>query len=1091
MNGKPQKTLIAKVSRPRISYALTRERLYTLLDAGRSNPLIWIAGPGGSGKSTLVSGWLEERGLPCLWYQADEADADPATFIYYLGLAAQRANPRKKRRLPLLTPEYSAGMPAFARRFYDELFNRLPPPYVLVFDNFQDIPSTSPVHDLLLKGVEVMPAGIAMIMISRSEPPAPYARLRAAKQVAFIGWNELRFVPEEIAALSRTIPWKFCGEESCPAAGALYERTDGWAAGLVLLLESLRRVSSRKDATRMADSSHCTEHLPDLNCQGVFDYFASELFCKTEESDCDFLLKSAFLPFMTAKMARRLTASDNAGRILLRLSQNHCFTDWRSGPEPVYQYHPLFREFLLKTAAERLDVAEIAEVRRRAAALLDEAGMTGEAVELYLDTGAWDEAAELVTGEAEKLIMQGRSAVLESWLLRFPESMFDERPWTLYWLGVAKLGRCPAEGRGLLERALRLFASKDDETGMLLAWAAATESIYYGFDDYREFDAWIAWLDARKPLELSYPSPRVELSVCISMVMALTARQPYHPDLDAWLKRLLALFQQHREEFACFRAATIFAFYLYYWRGDFFMMGVQAAEIQNMAKSGAVPPLFQVVCEYLSAEMELDCKGDPAACLLHVRSALRIAEETGAMVMNGMLLGLGAYSAILTGDLVLGEEFLARLQSMLTPERKHNYCHYYYLAAFVAAMRAEHDRARDFMRLALQFAEETGFFYPLIMCLTRMAVLLHRDGEAVEADRLLERALELSTNANSAIFRYACLLEKSRIAFDRGRESDGATLLAEALHIGAQGNYFGPLWWREQAAMARLCAKALAYGIEPEYARILIRVNRLEPGEDSPDNWPYPLRIRTFGGFEIVKDGKPLLFSGKMPKKPLELLKALIAFGGAGVSQEEICDALWPDADGDTAGSSLKFTLHQLRKLLGSDACILVKGGSLSLSSRCCYTDASALQNILRRIRRMTEHPDAASGEEIALLAEKAVRTYQGDFLRYDQNYSWVSVARERYKWGILRLLNLACDYYEETGQWKKAVRLCERSLDADDLNEDTYRRLMFCLCKLGRHSAALAAYSRCRSMLAARLGVLPTPETESLYRSMLVHSGT
>lgn len=60
------------------------------------------------------------------------------------------------------------------------------------------------------------------------------------------------------------------------------------------------------------------------------------------------------------------------------------------------------------------------------------------------------------------------------------------------------------------------------KNGMLLAWAAATESIYFGFDDYREFNDWIAWLDARKPLELAYPSPRVELSICISMVTALT-----------------------------------------------------------------------------------------------------------------------------------------------------------------------------------------------------------------------------------------------------------------------------------------------------------------------------------------------------------------------------------------------------------------------------------------------------------------------------------------------------------------------------------------------------------------------------------------
>lgn len=1080
MGKTDRKHSIAKVTRPHTSDTLDRDRLYALLDAGRSRPLLWIAGPGGSGKSTLVSGWLEERNLPCLWYQADEADADPSTFIYYLGLAAQQATPRKKRRLPLLTHEYAAGMSAFARRFFEELFSRLPPPYILVFDNYQEIPSTSPVHDLLLKGMEVIPAGITMIMISRSEPPAQYARLRAAQQVAFVGWHELRFRQEEIEALADSMQLVTRSQQPWVTASLLYERTDGWAAGVVLLLEALRRLPADTDVPALLyrSSADSEQHF-----QAIFDYFASELFCKTDTSTCDFLLKSVFLPFMTVKMTRRLTATDDAGRILQRLSQTHTFTDWRSAPEPVYQYHPLFREFLLKTAAERFDVAEIAEIRRRAAALLDEAGMTGEAVELYLDAGAWDEAADLVTGEAEKLIMQGRSAVLESWLLRFPESMLDERPWTLYWLGVAKLGRCPAEGRGLLQHALRLFSSRRDETGMLLAWAAATESIYYGFDDYRQFDSWIAWLDAQKPLEMVYPSPRVALSVCISMVTALTARQPYHPDLDAWIGRLLTLFQQHRGEFASFQAVTIFAFYHYYWRGDFFMMGVQAAEIQNMAKSGAVPPLFKVVCEYLSAEVELDCKGDPGACLLHVRSALHIAGETGVMVLNEMLLGLGAYSAILTGDLVLGEEFLARLQSMLTPERKHTYCHYYYLAAFVAVMRAEYDRARDFMRLALQSAEETGFFYPLIMCLTRMAVLLHQDGEAGEADRLLERALALSTSANSAIFRYACLLEKSRIAFDRGRESDGVTLLAEALHIGAQGNYFGPLWWREHSAMARLCAKALMYGIEPEYARMLIRVNRLEPGEDAPGDWPYPVKITTLGRFELQIDGLPFRFSGKVQKKPLEMLKALAAFGGSDVPLERIIDALWPEVEGDTGHSSFKFTLHQLRKLLGDDTCIQVREGRVSANHRVCYADVWAFQCLVNRVKMAQTRQENVRDDELERLITRAMELYRGDFLSDDRSRPWIVVARERLKGQFLRLMETLYIGYERAGEWEKAARLCERGLETYEYDEDLYRRLMLCLLKLDRPSEALAVYNRCRRMLAHHLLAAPSRETVELSR--------
>ena len=1066
---------IAKITPPRVSGTLPRERLFRLLDAGSKNPVIWVTAPAGSGKTTLVAQWLAARGVPHLWYLLDAGDSDQATFFHYLGQAEAKAHPRRKKPLPPLSADYLLDVPTFTRRYFEELCGRYlsgsSSSLALVFDNFHALGDGSCIPGLLLQAAASLPDGVAMIVISRNELPPEFMRLKANNRLAILGWNELRFTLAEIRETVDAARRGRCMEVACPGPENLYEKTDGWAAGLRLMLaasEPGRQTFC--NSTPSAPVPHCIESLTWQ--EDVFSYFACEVMASAEPAIRDFLQITAQPPLLTAAVAVRLTGRKDAARILSDLSRRHLFLDWFPGPKPVYRYHPLFREFLLKTAAARFDVAEIAEIRRRAAPLLHEAGMTGEAVDLYLLAGAWDEAADLVTGEAEELIMQGRNAVLESWLLRFPENMFDERPWLLYWLGLAKLGRCPAEGRVLLERALRLFTSRRDETGMLLAWAAATESIYYAFDDYREFDGWIAWLDARKPLELAYPSPRVELSVCISMVTALVARQPYHPDLDAWVGRLRALFQQHRGEFASFHAATIFAFYHYYWRGDFFMMGVQAAEIQNMAKSGAVPPLFKVMSEYLSAEVELDCKGNPGACLLHVRSALSIAGETGVMVWDGMLLGLGAYSAILTGDLVLGEEYLTRMQSMLTPERKHAYCHYYYLAAFVAAMRAEHGRARDFMRLALQFAEETGFFFPLVMCLTRMAVLLHQDGEAGEADKLLERALVLSTSAKSDIFRYACLLEKSRIAFDRGRESDGVTLLREALHIGAQRNYFGPLWWREHTAMARLCEKALAYGIEPEYARMLIRVNRLQPGEDAPVDWPWPFCIRTLGGFEVLRDGEPLLFHGGVQKKPLEMLKALIAFGGRDVPEERIMDALWPDADGDAAHTALKATLHRLRKGLGDDGAVVLKKGRLSLSTDLCRVDALAFLTVAGR---GTTPPDQ----------ERILAWYRGPFLPDDQEEPWAVPMRERIRRHFLRFLDLAATELVRAGRLVEAAARYEQAIEADELDEDLCRRLMECYQRLERPDKVAAAYERCRTALRSRLDIDPSPALQRLRQSL------
>lgn len=71
-------------------------------------------------------------------------DADPASFIYHLRLAAEALEP--SNRMPLLTPEYLQDLRGFARRFVRDLFACLGPDAVLVLDNFQEVPEAAAFH---------------------------------------------------------------------------------------------------------------------------------------------------------------------------------------------------------------------------------------------------------------------------------------------------------------------------------------------------------------------------------------------------------------------------------------------------------------------------------------------------------------------------------------------------------------------------------------------------------------------------------------------------------------------------------------------------------------------------------------------------------------------------------------------------------------------------------------------------------------------------------------------------------------------------------------------------------------------------------
>ena len=92
---------IAKITRPVLAGHYSRKRLFRLIDRARKRPVLWICGPPGSGKTTLVSSYLAYRRVPGLWFRLEEGDADPATFFHYLGLAARKAAPRIRKPLPM------------------------------------------------------------------------------------------------------------------------------------------------------------------------------------------------------------------------------------------------------------------------------------------------------------------------------------------------------------------------------------------------------------------------------------------------------------------------------------------------------------------------------------------------------------------------------------------------------------------------------------------------------------------------------------------------------------------------------------------------------------------------------------------------------------------------------------------------------------------------------------------------------------------------------------------------------------------------------------------------------------------------------
>jgi len=290
----------------------------------------------------------------------------------------------------------------------------------------------------------------------------------------------------------------------------------------------------------------------------------------------------------------------------------------------------------------------------------------------------------------------------------------------------------------------------------------------------------------------------------------------------------------------------------------------------------------------------------------------------------------------------------------------------------------------------------------------------------------------LARDIDSRHLEYACLLGFADIALEHGRQRPGLNALRRGFALGREHGYQHFLWWRP-SAMARLCAHALAAGAEAEYAKHLVKRRALAPEQPPLEvpEWPWHFRVQTLGGFRLLRHGEPLAAAGaKAQRRPLDLLKVLIAHGGERVAEELVTDALWPRIDGDSAHRSFTSTLHRLRKLLGEDRALVLHEGKLSLDARFFWTDTWALERLLAEIDGAGKSPLAP--EDAERLGARLLALYRGPFLAREAAETWSLRPRERLHARFARALGQLGRYWEESGRPERARDLRERSQDAE-----------------------------------------------------------
>ncbi len=347
-----------------------------------------VSAPAGSGKSTLVNDWVGGRSGGAGWVQIDEADDDPARFWAYFAASLSDVAPD----LPdAVASAIGAGPDAIVAAIANEVAT-CDDEVVVVVDDYHLV-TNSAVHRSLEQLVTHRPSNLVIVVSTRIDPPFRLARLRVSGQLTEIRAADLALDVDEAGWLLDAGAVGL----SRDAVGRLHERTEGWAAGVVLAGLSMR---AGDDVDEFVASFHGDDHL-------VADYLGEEFLDSLAADERARLLDVSVLDRMSAPLVDAVCGTDDGDSWLRTLASENQLVVALDRTGTWFRFHHLLRDVLrlelARRAPDRAVVLHAAAGRWHA-----QDGDLTEAIEHFIAAGETEAAADLVADNATALLNVGR-----------------------------------------------------------------------------------------------------------------------------------------------------------------------------------------------------------------------------------------------------------------------------------------------------------------------------------------------------------------------------------------------------------------------------------------------------------------------------------------------------------------------------------------------------------------------------------------------------------------------------------------------------------------------------------------------------------
>jgi LuxR family transcriptional regulator, maltose regulon positive regulatory protein len=1053
---------------------LSRQRLLDLLFDLMDYKLVIVAAPAGYGKTSLLIDFAHVADLAACWYSLDALDKDPARFIaHFIAAIAHRFPEFGKQSLAALESniQNKLDLDNLVTTIVNEAYGHIREHFLFVIDDYHLVNDQKEINYFISRFAQEVDENCHLILASRALLTLPDMPLMVAhSMVGGLSFEELAFLPDEIQSLvmqnyQTAIP-KSSAEELSLA-------TEGWITGL--LLSTQIKQPGFQDRLRIARVSRVR----------LYDYLAQQVLDQQPAEVRTFLLRTSLLDEFDIRFCETVFGQNNNWWSLFEfVLQNNLFVLPVGEDGRWIRYHHLFREFL-QTHLDEENPGESDRIRRRLVAIYTEQEEWEKAHAICEQLRDIQTTANLIVRAGPSLVKNGRLTLIAEWIDQISPEVLNKNPHLMSLRAVPEIVSGHVDqGLTLLNQAIASLRETNDTIGLARALVRRANGL-------RMTGKYIESLaDADEAQQLIGDNPDLK---------------SYYADAA--------------------RAAG----------ASLYQLGNIKEAIENLDQAMAIYQALEERQNIAAVLMDLGLvamdSGRYRQALHHFEKALEYWREVNNTIRQANLLNNLGVLYHLVGDY---EQAAATFEEALTRARLSRYSRMEaYILSSIGDLYSDLDAnkaAIDAYQRSREIARNIDFHFLLLYTDLALAARFRSSGNYDQAQRSLDTLARRITDNNSQFERGLYELETGRLLRAIGRFPSACEWVERAVnHLNAAGQTVETA--RAQLHLANVYFQAgkipqalkelnqaikhtraldsqhvlVVSGIEakgllekaqnsPDLAEqagdllkkvidfeasIPVLRKRLRPRTATIPFAPPKLTIQALGKSQVVRDGNQVSVPEWQNQRKVRELFFCLLSNAQGLTKEEIGLIFWPESSAAQLKLQFKNVIYRLRHALGPDI-VLFDEDLYWFNSDLDYE--YDVENFLSCIATARTNDQI---EQKVSAYTRALNLYQGPFLP-EADGAWISTERERLRSLYVQAALELAQILFETSVYNTALEYCQLALGEEPCLEEAHRLAMQIFAARGNRAGINRQFERCKQALIDEVNALPSPQTLSLYESLI-----